>query len=84
MYRSCASLKKDHIYECSLFFSYVGFEVALPRPSPLSTTRDVKLWSLLAVGTRKRKLPPIQMLPGHLISFTIWSTSISDALSLLD
>jgi hypothetical protein len=58
------------------------FEAALPGPSPL------KVQPLSAVGsdtvkTRKRKLLPIQMLPGLLISSTIWFTSSSAALSVI-
>jgi hypothetical protein len=58
------------------------FEAALLGPSPL------KVQPLSAVGsdkvkTRKRKLLPIQMLPGLLISSTIWFTSSSAALSVI-
>jgi hypothetical protein len=51
-------------------------EAALPGPSPLKVGSD-------KVKTRKRKLLPIQMLPGLLISSTIWFMSSSAALSVI-
>jgi hypothetical protein len=77
MYKTCVFLLKNHIYECSLCFTYVGFEVALLGPSPLSITRDAKVWPLSTMETKKRKLPPIQVLPCHLKSFIIWLININ-------